>query len=232
MPFPDIIYPGGAAIEPSELGDEIGTDDTATVVFHEEKAASRLIERWKDKAALVAWVRVYAREMQEFESACWDAIVLRFVDYAPGVHLDAIGRIVGAKRNGRADPAMRARVKAQILINQSFGRAPNIIQILRAISGARHEYHEFPNGIAFFAIIFEEPTETLGLTAEIPSIVFDSKAAGVGASVTLPAYDPGLTEHSFRLSWSGGDDADEEGAGLGWVGGGYYGGSLSWYTRD
>jgi hypothetical protein len=228
LTLPDVILPGGAHIESD--GTDAAAVDGSPIVFHADKAVGRAIERWRTKPAFIAWLRCYAEEAQELEEALWDAMVLRFPDYAFGSTLDMLGRIVGVGRDGRGDARYRARIKAQIRINQSFGTATDVIAVLRLIDGAAFRLEDL--GTAFFRVVYEEPAAARAIQYEIPSIVFDAKAAAVGASVTQPMLTPGLLELPFRFC---GDDADENalllpGAGFG-DDTGYIGGALSEYDR-
>jgi hypothetical protein len=224
--LPDIVLPGGAHIESD--GTNAGTDDGSVIVFHADKAVSRLIERWRTRPAFVAWLRASAEEAQELEEALWDVLVLRFPDYAFGATLDMLGRLVGVGRDGRGDARYRARIKAQIRINASLGRALDVIEILRLIDGARFRLEDL--GTAFFRVVYEEPAAARSIQLEIPSLVFDAKAAGVGASVTQPWLTPGLIELPFRWGVDAGDPEPLPGAGFG-DDTGFIGGALSEYDR-
>lgn len=228
MTLPDVVFPGGAHIE--SQGTDAAAVDGSPVVFHADKAVGRAIERWRTKPAFVAWLRCYAEEAQDLEEALWDVMIRRFPDYASGATLDMLGRIVGVGRDGRGDARYRARIKAQIRINQSFGRASDVVDVLRLIDGADFWIEDI--GAAFFRVVYEEPAAARSIQYEIPSIVFDTKAGGVGASVTQPMLTPGLLELPFRFC---GDDADENALLLPGAGfaddTGHIGGALSEYDR-
>jgi hypothetical protein len=228
LTLPDVVLPGGAHIEPD--GTDAAAVDGSPIVFHADKAVGRAIERWRTKPAFVAWLRCYAEEAQELEEALWDAMVLRFPDFAFGATLDMLGRIVGVGRDGRGDARYRARIKAQIRINQSLGTATDVIAVLQMIDPAAFRLEDL--GTAFFRVVYEEVAAARAIQYEIPSIVFDTKAAAVGASVTQPMLTPGLLEMPFRFA---GDDSDEAAMLLPGAGfaddAGHIGGALSEYDR-
>ncbi len=220
--------PGGSVIEAD--GTVTEADDGGPVRLHTEQALGRLIEWWQ-KPALRALVRTYTDEIQEAESMLWDVIVSRFVDYAAGVHLDRLGRVVGEPRKGKGDAAYRARIKARIRINQSFGNPVDVIGVLRAVDPAAFHFVEMAP--ASFVIVYDEPAVSLAVQGEIPGIVAECRAAGVGAGVIQPIDDPGVLDGAFNFC-----DVDlaplGTGLGLGDVpglfGAGDYGGTLSWYA--
>jgi hypothetical protein len=179
-----IQLPGGTAIDPE--GATISAEDNGDIRLHTPLAISRLIERWRADSHpnLAGLQRDYSDEIQELENAIWDVIVARLPDYAEGVQLDVLGRIVGALRNGRGDAAYRARIRAQIAINSSFGRAVDIISILRLIDSAPFHYRQ--GGTASFSIDYATPPSNTGIAEEIPAIIKAARAAGVRATVSMP----------------------------------------------
>lgn len=52
---------------------------TTDVVEH---GLSRLIEQWKDKPRMRAWVASYLEEVQELSSAAWVVLISRLIDDA------------------------------------------------------------------------------------------------------------------------------------------------------
>jgi hypothetical protein len=220
-----IQLPGGTAIESD--GTIVSAEENGEVRSHTDQALGRLVERWK-KPALQALVRSYTDELQEVESMLWDVILLRFPDYASGAQLDVLGRIVGEPRRGKGDAAFRARIKAQIRINSSFGRLSDIIAVLNLADPASYTIEEL--GPAFFRVVYLEPAVSAAVQGEIPAMVAATRAAGVGASVTQPVV-PTDGFGPFTFSDSGGDPA-ADGPGFSDSGGdpAAEGGSLSWYS--
>jgi hypothetical protein len=183
-----IELPGGALVDIPETVLEVGA-----VTIHEHKAPARLIERWKNKDAFRALQRSYLPEVREVENALWLVWVSRFVDYAADEQLDMIGRIVGELRQGRTDANYRLRVKARILINKSFGRVDDILEMLQVIEPAQASITEF--GVASFRVNFDGPLEGVSSLAEIASLISEARAAGVGGAVVAP------TSEALGLRW-------------------------------
>jgi hypothetical protein len=178
--MPLVITPATDPLAPPNLAEE-GSD-----LGHVELALSRLIERWKADANpnLAAIVSSCAEEVQELENAIWFVIFGRMPDYAEGAQLDMLGRIVGQGRNGLSDDQYRAHIKARIRINQSYGRAFDVIEVLRLIDTVPFRLVEF--GTASFRVTYDAPPTDAGLGHEIPELIRQSRAAGVSAYVSFP----------------------------------------------
>lgn len=177
-----IQLPGGTAIEPD--GDIVGANDNGEIRLHTQQALSRLIEFWRGKPNMAGWLSDYIDEIQEVENVVWDVIVGRLPDYAEGVQLDVLGSIVGERRNGLGDAAFRVRIKARIRINQSFGRPLDVIEVLRLIDPAT--FHLIEHYPAAFEIYYDTPPANDAIAGQIPGIVAETRAAGVGAIVRIP----------------------------------------------
>jgi|SRR5215204_1320545 len=195
--------PGGTAIDPS--GDAVAATDNGEVRLHTPLALSRLIERWKADANpnLAALVSSVTDEVQDLENVIWDVIVARLPDYAEGVQLDALGRLVGQRRDGLGDASYRAHIKARIRINQSFGQARDVIAVLKLLDTAA--FHLAEEGTATFRVFYDEPPTTAAIGHELPNLIRDTRAAGVRVTVSFPvdrvtargaffgsSYDPAL----------------------------------------
>lgn len=198
-----IQLPGGGALNVD--GSEIDAKDNGEVRLHTPLALSRLIERWKaeNNPQLANLLSAYTDEVQELENAIWDVMVGRLTDYAVGIQLDALGRIVGQKRESLGDAAYRAHIKARIRINQSFGQPRDIIVVIKLVDSAAFHIAEFP--IAAFRVWFDEPPANASVGHELPSLIRQTRAAGVSGMVTFPvdrltsrgaffgsSYDPAL----------------------------------------
>jgi hypothetical protein len=198
-----IQLPGGTAID--ARGDDVAATDNGEVRLHTPLALSRLIERWKaeNNPQLAALLTSYTDEVQELENAIWDVMVGRLTDYASGVQLDALGRIVGQKRDSLGDAAYRAHIKARIRINQSFGQPRDIIAVIKLVDSSPFHLVEYPT--ASFAVWFDEPPATTAVGHELPSLIKQTRAAGVSGIVSFPvdrltvrgaffgsSYDPAL----------------------------------------
>lgn len=179
-----IQLPGGSAV--GSDGTIIDAENNGSIVLHTTKALSRLIERWKAESHpnIAGLLASYLDQCQELENVIWDVIVARLPDYAEGAQLDALGRLVGQRRNGLGDAAYRAHIKARVRINQSFGQARDVIEMLRLVTASA--FHLAEAGTAAFSIWFDEPTENTSIGREIPSLVKQARAAGVSAFVAMP----------------------------------------------
>ena len=179
-----VQLPGGTAIDAS--GDDVAATDNGEIRLHTPLALSRLIERWKaeNNPQLAALLTSYTDEVQELENAIWDVMVGRLTDYASGVQLDALGRIVGQKRESLGDAAYRAHIKARVRINQSFGQAKDIIAVIKLVDSAVFHITEYPT--ASFAVWFDAPPANASVGHELPSLIKQTRAAGVGGLVSFP----------------------------------------------
>lgn len=179
-----IQLPGGTAID--ARGDDVGATDNGEVRLHTPLALSRLIERWKAESnpQLAKLLTSYTDEVQELENAIWDVMVGRLTDYASGVQLDALGRIVGQKRDSLGDAAYRAHIKARIRINQSFGQPRDIIAVIKLVDSSPSHLAEFP--VAAFRVWFDEPPANASVGHELPKLIKQTRAAGVSGMVSFP----------------------------------------------
>lgn len=182
-----VQLPDGTAI--AKDGTIVPATLNTGVQFHSPLALARLIERWRADSHpnLAALLTSFTGEVQTLESAIWATLVGRLPDYAVGVQLDALGKIVGQIRNGLSDAAYRVHIKARVSINQSFGRPEDIIAVLRLIDTPVFHLVEYPT--ARFEIWYETPPSTPAIGHELPSLVSQARAAGVNGLVLLPT-DP------------------------------------------
>jgi hypothetical protein len=195
-----IQLPGGSAL--NVFGTEVGAEDNGEVRLHTQLALSRLIERWRADTHpnIAGLLASYLDQCQELENAIWDVIVARLPDYAEGAQLDALGRLVGQRRNGLGDAAFRAHIKARVRINQSFGQARDVIEMIQLVTAST--FHLAEAGTAAFSVWFDEPPENASIGRELASLVKQARAAGVSAYVVMPvaadgafygsSYDPTL----------------------------------------
>jgi hypothetical protein len=149
------------------------------VTDHADRAVARLLEQFRAGETVPALVRAVAAQAQAVEDALWDALVLRRLDQAEGTRLDVIGRIVGQPREGRSDAEYLLWLRARMLINQSSGRAEDIISVLHALlqgsSGIVLE-EQFPAGL----VVRVDSGATISPTTSA-SILNLVKAGGVRA---------------------------------------------------
>lgn len=114
---------------------------------------------------------------------------------AQNAQLDILGRIVGQPRNGMSDEIYRLWIKARILINRSWGSAPQILEVLRLATGEDPLYHLVQMPPAAFELWVNTSMDDENAQA-VASIVQSIKAAGVRSQTT---WSPDVTT-TFKLS--------------------------------
>lgn len=215
-----IPLPGGSEID---IGNDLAIVAVDAVTLHTPKALGRLIEYWRNKPNLRAWQSSYTDELQLIENMFWEVISSKLLDQAGTDQLDKIGRIVGEPRNGLGNVAYRLRIRVRILINSSYGQAPQIITIIKKITAARFRHYRY--GIAAYRVDFSEPLESAIVAEQLPLILEEISPAGVGFAVTYPITAVGVGGGA-SYGW-GVDLTANAHAGYGWSGdptvGGRYG---------
>ncbi len=153
---------------------------------HVEVALARLIARWAadERPNLAVFVRAFAEEVQELEDAIWFVLYGRMLDYAEGAQLDVLGRIVGQLRSGLSDDAYRVHITARIRINRSIGTPADVIDVLRLVDSV--PFHLVEYGTSTFLIFYDAPPTNAATGHEIPSLIRQTRAAGVRALVSFP----------------------------------------------
>ena len=151
---------------------------------HVEEGLDRLIARWADKPNVRALLTMLLEQVQELEEAIWLVIYGRMVEYAEGVQLDMLGRLVGEDRNSLSDDLYRVRIRVRIRINQSFGTSKDVIEMLRIADSAAFHLREF--SIAAFSVWYDEPPSSAAVGHELAGLVAQTRAAGVSGRVTFP----------------------------------------------
>jgi hypothetical protein len=179
-----ISLPGGASVELpiSQLA-------YGDITVHRHKAPSRIIERWQ-KPNFLAILASYTPELQEVENALWDLLTSRYIDNATYAQLDLLGNLVGEAREGRVDAIYRVAVKARIAVNNSLGRTPDIIRVLRVLEPTI-DVDLQDQGRASLKVEFLEPwAGDVDTTLEM---VREAKAAGVSIQAVLPTSVNSIT---------------------------------------
>jgi hypothetical protein len=124
-----------------------------------ERGLSRLIEQWKDKPRMRAWVSSYLEEVQELREAAWDVLVSRLIDDAENEQLTTLGRLVGQERTNEDDDRFRVLVRARIAVNTSSGQWPQLLRIIKLLltSEVAYTLQEFLPGALVLTI--EDPID-------------------------------------------------------------------------
>lgn len=168
------------------------------VTDHVERGLGYLIEQFRGKPRLEAWVRSHLREVQALSDAAWNVLIARLIDDAVGVHLDVLGDIVGEKRNVRDDETYRLFIRARVRINRSQGRPLDLLEVLAIIAGTTPRWflEHFP---ASLLVEFQEITE------HNPVLLFgmlkDTRGGGVRLNMVAPT-----TAADMQFRW--GDASD------------------------
>ncbi len=169
---------------------------------HGDQAVDLLLEQYKNKPRLEALLRAYVSEVQAFEDAAWDVLILRLIDNASAEQLNVIGRIVGESRGNHIDALYRLFIAVRIRINRSQGHASDVLEVLFMLTEgspaeARRFYEVWP---ANMLIEFTYPLD-LPDPQEVFDRLFDTKAGGVGLIMITPTQD-----EAAQFWWS---DVDE-----------------------
>lgn len=109
------------------------------IVHNEEhvgEAIARLLERYKDKPNLQAFLTSFLTGLQEIEDAALNWNDYRWIDSAEGVQLEEIGYTVGQSRRGYDDDLYRVMILVRIAINNSQGDPVALKAIYKLITGA------------------------------------------------------------------------------------------------
>lgn len=183
---------------------------TTDVVEH---GLSRLIEQWKDKPRMRAWVASYLEEVQELSSAAWVVLISRLIDDAEDEQLTTLGRLVGQVRTNEDDDRFRVLVRARIAVNTSSGQWPQLLRIIKLLlaSGVAYTLQEFLPGAMVLTI--EDPIDFIPIAEH--AMLEEATAGGVRIDVH---FHETPSDELFRY-----------GDGPGW-GSGVWGGAVSDHT--
>jgi hypothetical protein len=107
--------------------------DIAQNTEHATEAIARLIQQYKDKPRIEAFINALSARVQDLEDTLYDILVESAIANATGTQLDDIGDIVGQQRQGMLDAEYRTFVRARVKANRSSGRLEELIEILKLI---------------------------------------------------------------------------------------------------
>lgn len=148
-------------------------------------------------------IGIYARQIQELETAIFQVLILTRLANAAGAQLDVIGRIVGRRRSDEDDERYRDLLNAQILINLASGTIPEILAIVEIIVGPTIDL-EF---IQYFPAAFELEADDQPLPAGqgqiVAALIKSAKLGGVKGLFRFFETAP-----VFRLDGAGGSQLD------------------------
>lgn len=188
----------------------------AAVTNHVERGLSRLIEQFKGKPRLEAWISSYLEEVQELSTAAWQVLVLRLIDDSTGEQLTVLGQLVGQPRTVEDDDRFRVLVRARIAVNQSRGRWDDVLRVATLLFGSSVTYSMRAHYPKALVLTVEGPL------AFIPSLEHSMLTEAVSSGERIDVH--------FHA-----DDSDElfrfgEGPGWGATGGGLWAGAVSDHT--
>lgn len=170
------------------------------IATHIEDGLDKLLEQYKQKPRIEAWHVAYLRQFQKIEDAILDVIIGRLIDYAEGVQLDVIGRIVGEFRQDRIDALYRLFIRARIRINRSLGRLLDLTEVFAIVSSVPALIDEYSPQ----AVLLECLAETENDPVLIFDMLRDTKAGGVWFGMVVPTS---RVETRFLLGST--DDPDD-----------------------
>lgn len=113
----------------------------------EEECLGLMMRVFRDKPRSEGYMKVIAKQIQDFETAICEVNDMSQFTVAFGVWLDQIGDVVDQARNGLDDDGYRVFILARQIINFSQGRNDDLTAILYQILGNnfQHTYsHPYP----------------------------------------------------------------------------------------
>lgn len=107
------------------------------ITDHIERAKLRLLEQYKRKPNLAAFIESILGPIQDIENVLGDLETDRWLDTAVGAQLDQLGTIIGIARvTGQSDDDYRVALKSKIVENTSQGEPERVIAIYQILVGA------------------------------------------------------------------------------------------------
>jgi hypothetical protein len=100
---------------------------------HVAEGISHLIDFFRSGPRNQAELAAYLDQAQEIEDMLWVLKSAFDVDTAVGVQLNYIGKKVGEPRLGRDDEQYRSAIRVRVMVNNSDGRAEQMIEIANAM---------------------------------------------------------------------------------------------------
>lgn len=132
---------------------------------HAAEAVGKLIQQFKGKENLEAFVQAFSALVQDMEDTLFDLLLKRTIELSEGAQLDGLGEIVGIAREGKTDALYRNAIQAQILLNISSGTPEEIMTIIGLLLGSFTDlqFQEYyPLG---FHLLVKIPISTADTTA-------------------------------------------------------------------
>jgi hypothetical protein len=201
----------GPALDPDVVpstptgGDGAGSLATITGGYCAD-AFALLISQYQDSPRIKALICSLLHTSEETDAAAIDLFWTLFsLEYAQGVGLDLIGKIVRELRDGRGDWEYRNALRVRVLINKSQGRPEDLISIARLFEDHTATAVTFPGRTVHLSEVQPARLEIriVGTPTNPPQEVNkrlrQAKAGGVALTTIVQAY-PSTTGRGFRLS--------------------------------
>lgn len=131
----------------------------AAVTDHVERGLARLIDQFKGRPRIEAWISSYLEEVQELSTAAWGVLVLRLIDDAEGEQLTVLGKIVGQPRTVADDERFRVIVRARVAANGSSGRWNDILRVARLLLGPEASFSLRAHYPAALVLTINDPVD-------------------------------------------------------------------------
>lgn len=115
---------------------------------HSDDAVNRLTDQFLNQPNIEGLIRSFVNQYQEIEDAAFQIIEGTFLDDAEGAQLDRLGKIVGARRQGRSDEDYFNYIIAKIGQNTSHGTKEELISIFNLLTSSPTSYYSnLGNGV-------------------------------------------------------------------------------------
>jgi len=112
------------------------------VVNHVLDAIGKLVQQFKGKPKIEAFLSAFIEQIQELEEVFYQLATERGID-GEGAQLDGLGSIVGEARQGRSDVLYRAAILKRIGINISAATTEDVLEIMTLFDPDTYELIEY-----------------------------------------------------------------------------------------
>lgn len=174
---------------------------------HEAEGVAHLIEQFRGKPKLGAFITLLMTQVQELEDAFFQIVTDTVLAVAIGEQLDGIGRIVDEPRNALDDTDYRLLLTVKFRVIRSTGTIEDLIAILDELTGGGMtiELSQSAVDIAHFDILISTalPAGVDGVV--VSNMTLRAKGAGIRGIITFFDSD-GI---AFDTVGEGFDDADD-----------------------
>lgn len=165
------------------------TTQLGLIPDHADRAATRLLTTWQEKARIKALIRSLATGTQELEHQQFSLIVSTGPDVATGDALDQWGEVVGEERGPLGDNEYRRFVQARMMANRCRGTIDELIAIFKIVTGSTVVRYETSYPAGFYLEAELRAFLPAATARRVRRIMDDAKPGGV--DMTLIQYLPG-----------------------------------------